>query len=80
MKLSGTKQYILTSRSKNGLKKQRREIVFLVFMVDRRDEGRVSVLSQGMWLVWFGISISTKGGTSSFLSACPNIEQKGKGD
>lgn len=70
---------MLTSRSKKGLKKQRTEIVFMVLMVDRRDGGRVRVLSYGMWLMWFGIPTSTKGGTSSFLSTSKYRAEREKG-
>lgn len=53
MRLSGVNQNMLISRSKKVLKKQRTEIVFRVLMVDRRDEGKVRVLSYGMWFMWF---------------------------
>lgn len=44
MRISGGKQNVLPSRSKNGLKEKRTEIVSRIFMVDRRGEGRVRVL------------------------------------
>lgn len=51
----------------------------LGYLWDRRDRGRVRVLSYGMWFMWFGISTSTKGGTSSFY-LLPNIRtERGKG-
>ena len=38
MRYSGGKQNELPSRLKNGLKQERTEIVFRIFMVDRRGE------------------------------------------
>lgn len=58
------------------LEKKRTEIVSRIFMVDRRGEGRVRVLSLWLWLVWFGIPTSTKGETSGFSSAHPDVELK----
>ena len=80
MRYSGGKQNELPSRLKNGLKQERTEIVFRIFMVDRRGEVGWGFFHMGCGLCGLEFPLAPKEGALGFLISWPRRRaEEGKG-